>query len=227
MNLKVLVMIGISILYGGQSMNTQDPLKDERSCYINEIPSYKESDWNSVSSLDRFGGISFESHSWHTMILHQRAIPEDDSPNTVISFRPGNEAIEQIDLLRFKYKYKQMNVTLYESGSILYTQVENFTNLLDNKTDLKKKIMIVSSVLFQIKTPIEFKQLSQEGKFALFSTNPEYTLVKIEDWSDRIDCIANENQMVFMIFKVSLEGNKIFPKNPYNWFPEEMRIFKH
>jgi hypothetical protein len=222
----IILIIGVSELCGGEPMDVIDPFKKERSYVVNEIPCYKESEWIHAPTLVNFGGIIFETGFWHTMILRQEAIPKDDSPNTTIAFRSGNEAIEQVDLIRFKFKYKSMNLTLYESGPMVYVMVEKFSDIVNKENDLKKKIMVISTILFNLEKHLEFKAISQEGNYTLLSTNPECTFVRIDDWSDRIDCSANDNRIIFIMFKMSNCRSRVVIKSPYNWFPPEMRNYK-
>lgn len=222
----ILSIIGVSLLYGGQSMGNIDPFKDARSYVVNKILRYNESEWINTPSIISFGNIPFEIHFWHTMILRKEAIPYEDKADTKSAFRPGNEVTEDDDLLRFKFNYKSMSITLYESGPMFYTVVENVTGVLDKENDQKEKIMMISNTLFNIKEPREFKAISKECEYTFFSTNPGCPFVRVDDWSDRIDCSANEKRIIFIMFKMSNYQSRVVIKPSYKWFPPEMRNFK-
>ena len=204
-------------------MTVCDPLKNERSYVKNIIPSYPEQEWIGTPSLAELpGGICFESNGWLTSILLNNALPKQQKPDPEISYRPAKAGPADDDLLRFKYTFNGMHITLYESGMIVYLDIVEFPEEVNKEKDLGKKATLLGAQLFNTDIPLQFKLISQEGSSTLYSTNPECTIGKIKNWWDRIDCSANENRMIFIVFKARLENNRA-PVTPSKWFPPEMR----
>jgi hypothetical protein len=218
-----MVTIILAISRGSMPMTVCDPLKDERSYFRNNITSYPEQEWISTPSLaDLPGGICFESNGWLTSILLNNALPKQQDPKPKVGYRPAKAGSTDDDLLRFRYIFNGMDITIYESGMIVYIDINQFSEAVNKEKDLGKKTTLLGALLFNVDSPLQFKLVFLEGNTTLLSTNPECTIGKIHNWWDRIDCSANENRMIFIIFKALLENNQA-PVAPSNWFPPEMR----